>query len=505
MIKRTSWQLVFVMVAGLIALLSLGLVVAQTASAARSFSPEPVPAGTELTVTITGTGYGGPREIGQVMETLPDAEFTYVEGSATRVSGHPNGVVRGKVDPDNDRMVTFTVVSVASFTYRVMVGSGVPGGQYPFSGDAGDSSVTVGPSDTTPPTPTPTPPSPEPGSATRSFSPEPVPAGTELTVTITGTGHGEQGEIGRVMETLPAGFSYEEGSATRVSGDPNGVVRGKVDPDNDRMVTFTVMSVASFTYRVMVGSGVPDGQYPFSGDAGDSSVTVGGSAPSPGGATRSFSPEPVPAGTELTVTITGTGYGGPREIGRVMETLPDAEFTYVEGSATRVSGHPNGVVRGKVDPDNDRMVTFTVVSVASFTYRVMVGSGMPDGQYPFSGDAGDSSVTVGGSAPSPGGATRSFSPEPVPAGTVLTVTITGTGYGGPREIGQVMETLPDAEFTYVEGSATRVSGDPNGVVRGKVDPGQRQNSHFHGGVGSVLHVQGYGRLRRAGWSVSFLR
>ena len=58
MIKRSSWQLVFVMVAGLIALLSLGLVVAQTASATRSFSPEPVSAGTELTVTITGTGYG---------------------------------------------------------------------------------------------------------------------------------------------------------------------------------------------------------------------------------------------------------------------------------------------------------------------------------------------------------------------------------------------------------------------------------------------------------------
>ena len=317
------------------------------------------------------------------METLPDAGFSYVEGSATRVSGDPNGVVRGKVDPDNDRIVTFTVVSVASFTYRVMVGSGVPDGQYPFSGDAGDSSVTVGGS------------APSPGGATRSFSPEPVPAGTELTVTITGTGYGGPREIGQVMETLPdAEFTYVEGSATRVSGHPNGVVRGKVDPDNDRMVTFTVVSVASFTYRVMVGSGVPDGQYPFSGDAGDSSVTVGGSAPSPGGATRSFSPEPVPAGTELTVTITGTGYGGPREIGQVMETLPAAEFTYVEGSATRVSGHPNGVVRGTVDPDNDRMVTFTVVSVESFTYRVMVGSGVPDGQHTFSGDAGDSSVTV---------------------------------------------------------------------------------------------------------------
>ena len=239
-----------------------------------------------------------------------------------------------------------------------------------------------------------------------------------MTVTIMGTGYGGQGEIGRVMETLPAAeFTYVEGSATRLSGHPNGVVRGKVDPDNNRMVTFSVVSVESFTYRVMVGDGVQGGQYIFSGDAGDSSVTVGSSAPSPGGATRFFSPEPVSAGTELTVTITGTGYGGQGEIGRVMETLPAAEFTYVEGSATRVSGHPNGVVRGKVDPDNDRMVTFSVVSVESFTYRVMVGDGVPGGQYIFSGDAGDSSVTVGPSdtaPPAPATPTPSGDSSPAP-------------------------------------------------------------------------------------------
>ena len=299
MIKRTSWLLVFVMVAGLIGLSSLGLVAAQTASATRAFSPELVSAGTVLTVTIAGTGHGDQGAIGRVMETLP-AGFIYEEGSATRVSGDPNGVVRGKVDPDNSREVTFTVVSVESFRYRVMVGTNVRDGQHAFSGTAGDSSVTVM-ADTTAPDPS-ADPSAEPDGATRAFSPEPVSTGTVLTVTIAGTGHGDQGAIGRVMETLPAGFIYEEGSATRVSGDPNGVVRGKVDPDNSREVTFTVVSVESFRYRVMVGTNVRDGQHAFSGTAGDSSVTVMAdtTAPDPstepGGATRAFSQNLCPPG-----------------------------------------------------------------------------------------------------------------------------------------------------------------------------------------------------------------
>ena len=86
---------------------------------------DPVAQGEKFTVTITDTGYGADRAIGQVVETLP-AGFSYVDGSATKVVGHATkGVVRGTVDATDSRIVTFSVVSVESFTYEVMVGDSV--------------------------------------------------------------------------------------------------------------------------------------------------------------------------------------------------------------------------------------------------------------------------------------------------------------------------------------------------------------------------------------------
>ena len=68
------------------------------------------------------------------------------------------------------------------------------------------------------------------------------------------------------METLPAGFSYVDGSATKVVGHATkGVVRGTVDATDSRIVTFSVVSVESFTYEVMVGDSVGDGDHTFSG------------------------------------------------------------------------------------------------------------------------------------------------------------------------------------------------------------------------------------------------
>ena len=88
----------------------------------------------KFTVTITDTGYGADRAIGQVVETLP-AGFSYVDGSATKVVGHATkGVVRGTVDATDSRIVTFSVVSVESFTYEVMVGDSVGDGDHTFSG-----------------------------------------------------------------------------------------------------------------------------------------------------------------------------------------------------------------------------------------------------------------------------------------------------------------------------------------------------------------------------------
>ena len=386
MIRKAFPLLLVVTVAGVIGLLGLSLssVVAQQSGPSRSLPADSVARGETFTVTITDTGFGASGSIGQVVETLP-AGFSYVDGSAAKVSGDPNGAVRGKVDATNSSVVRFTLVSVESFAYEVMVGADVEDGEDTFSGAGGDATVTVEGGTTT-----------TPGGLSRSLPADSVARGETFTVTITNTGFGASASIGQVVETLPAGFSYVDGSATRVSGDPNGVVRGTVDATNSSVVRFTLVSVESFTYEVMVGADVEEGEHTFSGDAGQSSVTVGAGTTTPSGLSRSFSADPVSQGETFTVTITGV----VADIGQVVETLP-AGFSYVDGSATKVVGHAEGLVRATVDATNSSVVRFTLVSVESFAYEVMVGADVQDGGYIFSGDAGQSSVTVGADTTTP--------------------------------------------------------------------------------------------------------
>ena len=279
---RKAFPLLLV-VAGVIGVLGLSLssVFAQQAGPSRELPTGPVAQGEKFTVTITDTGYGADRAIGQVVETLP-AGFSYVDGSATKVVGHATkGVVRGTVDATDSRIVTFSVVSVESFTYEVMVGDSVGDGDHTFSGAGGDDTITVEGGTTTPPDMTASPVATTPPDTTtpvgvsRELPTGPVAQGEKFTVTITDTGYGADRAIGQVVETLPAGFSYVDGSATKVVGHATkGVVRGTVDATDSRIVTFSVVSVESFTYEVMVGDSVGDGDHTFSGAGGDAIVTV---------------------------------------------------------------------------------------------------------------------------------------------------------------------------------------------------------------------------------------
>jgi hypothetical protein len=283
------------------------------------------------------------------------------------------------------RVVKFRLLGDASFTYTVTA-SGTPG-TYDFSGIirnedqaeagvTGDSRITVTEVDTGGPAPT--------HSATRSFSVASVPANGEVEVTITAMGYGQ---LGQVEETLPAGFSYVDGSSSLAAS----AVVVEV-----QTVKFRLLGDASFTYTV-TASGTP-GTYDFSGIirnedqaeagvTGDSRITVtevdtGGPAPTHS-ATRSFSVASVPANGEVEVTITAMGYGqlgqveetvtvethratrsfsdasvepgdqvvvtitatGYGQLGQVEETLP-AGFSYVDGSSSLAASAV--VVEGRV-------------------------------------------------------------------------------------------------------------------------------------------------------------
>ena len=405
-------------------------------SAIRSFSASSVAPAGEITVTISAANYGG---FGQVVETLP-AGFSYVEDSAT---------VRAKVDGQD---VTLTILGADQiFSYRVTASRVAD--SHTFQGtlkdDQGVSRSIGGASSVTVMAATVTPSDTE---ATRSFSASSVAPADEITVTISAANYGD---FGQVVETLPAGFSYVEDSAT---------VRAKVDGQD---VTLTILGAdQTFSYRV-TASRVAD-SHTFQGTlkddqgvsrsiGGASSVTVMAATvtPSDTEATRSFSASSVAPADEITVTISAANYG---DFGQVVETLP-AGFSYVEDSAT---------VRAKVDGQD---VTLTILGAdQTFSYRV-TASRVAD-SHTFQGTLKDDqgvSRSIGGASSvtvqlPPGLASRSFSASRVSPGGQLKVTITARGYG---PFGQVVETLPRG-FAYVDGSITpsdtRVAKDGQDVT-----------------------------------------
>ena len=415
MIRKTLRLWVIVAVVGAVGLLGLGYVVAQT-GVSRELPTAPVAAGDEFVVTINDVGLAD--GFGEVKETLPQG-FSYVPNSAA--SSTPKAAIS-----DGDATtgeITFTLVAVDSFTYRVMVGSAVADGSHAFSGVleklsstttiAGDGSITVGSGDdmampgdgtTTPGDDTTMP-----GDASRLLPTDAVAPDEEFVVTINNVGLADG--FGEVKETLPQGFSYVSNSAA------SSTFKAAID-DGDAttgVITFNLVAVNSFTYRVMVGSAVADGSHAFSGVleklsstttiAGDGSITVEASdtpdVPTTpvGDASRVLPTSRVAQGTEFAVTINNVGLADG--IGQIEETLL-AGFTYVDGSAASTT--PNAAI-----DDGDAVtgvITFSLVAVDSFTYRVMVGSDVADGPYVFSGVleklsgeittiGGDLQITVG--------------------------------------------------------------------------------------------------------------
>ena len=396
MVKTVSSpsSLLAVVVAGVVSLgvvwlLLLGHVEASSHSATRSFAPASasVPAGGELEVTIAASNYGG---FWGVEETLPDG-FTYVEGSVA-----PSDV-RVRVD---GQTVNFTLLGGdGSFTYRVAVSD--VAGDYTFTGTVADaererrpvggaSSVTVtdGGGQTPDPTPDPT----KDPNASRTLSPALVSPGREIEINVTAT---DYGRFGAVVETLPAGFNYVEGSITPTD------IRVAVDGQE---VTFSLLDEESFTYRVAASR--MEGSHSFSGTLEDddrNSHVIGGAASvavelMQGHGSRSFSASRVDPGDEFTVTITIAGdYGS---IGQVAETLPTG-LTYVEGSTDPTD------IRGAVD---GQTVTFVLLGEGSFAYRVAssdrgsysLAGILTDGDRIETRVGGDSSIEVAPAPPIPG-------------------------------------------------------------------------------------------------------
>ena len=234
------------------------------ASTARSLSQATVDGGAPVVVTVIPAGLGG---FGSLAETLP-AGFSYVSSS-----------LRDNRVEEDGQTVTFTLLNEDPFTYTVTA-SGVDG-LYTFTGvltdgdkvthDIPDSIIRVGPE--------PTPVTPE-ASTTRSLSQTMVDGGATVVITIIPAG---LGGFGSLVETLPAGFSY----------DSSNLSDNRVEEDG-QTVTFTLLNEDPFTYTVTASS--VDGLYTFTGVLTDGDKVAHNIADS----TIRVGPEPTPVTSEPT-------------------------------------------------------------------------------------------------------------------------------------------------------------------------------------------------------------
>jgi len=176
------------------------------------------------------------------------------------------------------------------------------------------------------------------------------------------------GAFGQVVETLPDGFSYVDGSATLDEEEA-------VDVDSPDIYFTLLAEDTTFSYTV-TASGTA-GTYTFSGILKDENLDeypIGDQAQIIVPATRSM-PSSVTAGGNFDVVISTFDYGA---FGQVVETLPGG-FSYVTGSCT--------LSAAAVDVEGQE-VTFTLLEEdTAFSYTVKASS--TAGTYTFDGTLKD--------------------------------------------------------------------------------------------------------------------
>ena len=110
----------------------------------------------------------------------------------------------------------------------------------------------------------------------RSFSPASVSPGTDREVVVTITRVGAADGFAQVVETLPAGFTFKDGSAEVADASPH-AKSGASATVSGQVVTLAVVAANSVRYTVEVADDVASGSHEFTGTlnklTGDTPIT----------------------------------------------------------------------------------------------------------------------------------------------------------------------------------------------------------------------------------------
>ena len=336
----------------------------------------------------------------------------------------------------------------------------------------------------------------------RSFSPASVGPGTDREVVVTITRVGALDGFAEVVETLPAGFSFKEGSEMIADSSPHEKA-GAGAAAVGQVVTIQVLVADSVSYTVEVADDVASDSYEFRGtlkkftgditiDASRIMVTTGTGTPpvdpdpvdpdpvdpdpvdpdpvDPGvtppdeaGPRRSFSPATLAAGMNREVVVTVSGIDALSGFAQVIETLPSG-FTFKTGSEEVADANPHAR-SGASATFVGQVLTIEVLAADSIRYTVMVDDSVAAGSpYEFSGVvkklSGETLIDGTGTTPMPSTLSRSFSPARLGMGTDRELMVTLSGIGALDGFAQLVEMLP-AGFTYNDGSAEVADATPH--------------------------------------------
>ena len=428
-----------------------------------SGSPSPVYAGATLTYTVTVTNSGPDAAPNMtVTDTLPPnigsnvTAITSVSGVTPTIS---NGAVTadlGLMQPNTSATVTITVQPTAAAVPQITDQVSVT------SNDA----LTVTDSLTTTVNPA--------ADLTLNLqgSPGTAHVGDTVTYSLTATNNGPSDAANVVLsDTLPSNITSNVTATTSVSGVTPVISNGQVTASIGTLaagttatMTITVQPDAAAVPGISDSANITSGTYNSNTNYTPPSVTTVVQAAADLAVVIAASPNPVPAGQDVTYTLTATNNGLSDATGVVVtDTIPSGA-TFV--SAT-----------GGVTPNSNGVLTFSVGNLAdnaSTTLSVVVAT---SGSTPspatdqatitsnvYDPDSNNNTATA--SVPvtpvSDLSITMSGSPNPVYAGSSLTYTIKATNSGPSTDPAAVVtDTLP-ANVTFV--SATGGATPSGGVV-----------------------------------------
>lgn len=415
--------------------------------------------GDTVRYTITLTNTSGPAiPVTQVTDTLP-AGFTYVTGTTTGLTTNNPAGTTGTITWDGawtlpaNGTLTLSFDATASSVDGTYTNSAsfTPTG-YPVRTVTGTAPVKV-----------------RHLTITKSVTPSSVVAGGTVTYTMTLSNTGTTAvPVTRVTDTLPAGFSYDAGTATGLTtADPS--ISGQVLTWNG---AWSIPAGGTLTLSFDSTASSVDGTYDNSCSftpTGYPVRTSGFTAPVTVihlSIAKSATPSSVLAGGTVAYTITlSTTSGSAVPVTQVTDTLP-AGFIYQAGTTSGLTTSDPGIAgqtltwNGAWSIPAGGSTTLTFNATASTTDGTYDNSATytPTG-YPVQSISNTAPVTVIHMS-----IAKSASPTTVLAGGIISYTITlSTTSGSAVPVTQVTDTLP-AGFGYRTGTTSGLTTADPGIA-----------------------------------------